>query len=96
MGDLLGNHSKIRTSTPIEIKFLTNRSGLVDVVFGYKNDYAWAQYLMDKFVADFNMLANNHNLSTFVAEPIQPIEKGTLTWQVMNLHVYSRHFDLVK
>tara|TARA_B110000503_G_scaffold57388_1_gene91952 strand:+ start:2483 stop:3193 length:711 start_codon:yes stop_codon:yes gene_type:complete len=67
-----------------------------DVVFGYKNDYAWAQYLMDKFVADFNMLANNHNLSTFVAEPIQPIEKGTLTWQVMNLHVYSRHFDLVK
>jgi hypothetical protein len=35
IGDLLGNHSKIRTSTPIEIKFLTNRSGLVDVVFGY-------------------------------------------------------------
>ena len=38
VGDLLGNHSKIRTSTPIEIKFLTNRSGLVDVVFGY-NQY---------------------------------------------------------
>ena len=35
IGDLLGNHSRIRTSTPIEIKFLTNRSGLVDVVFGY-------------------------------------------------------------
>jgi len=35
VGDLLGNHSKIRTSMPIEIKFLTNRSGLVDVVFGY-------------------------------------------------------------
>ena len=35
VGDLLGNHSKIRTSIPIEIKFLTNRSGLVDVVFGY-------------------------------------------------------------
>jgi len=35
VGDLLGNHSQIRTSTPIEIKFLTNRSGLVDVVFGY-------------------------------------------------------------
>lgn len=37
VGDLLGNHSKIRTSTPIEIKFLTNRSGLVDVVFGYND-----------------------------------------------------------
>ena len=40
IGDLLGNHSKIRTSTPIEIKFLTNRSGLVDVVFGYEQDIA--------------------------------------------------------
>jgi len=23
------------------------------------------------------------------------IEKGMLTWQVMNLHVYSKHFHLV-
>lgn len=38
VGDLLGNHSQIRTSTPIEIKFLTNKSGLVDVVFGYKSE----------------------------------------------------------
>jgi len=38
IGDLLGNHAKIRTSTPIEIKFLTNRSGLVDVVFGYNQE----------------------------------------------------------
>ena len=34
MGDLLGNHPDVRTSTPIEIKFLSNRSGLLDVVFG--------------------------------------------------------------
>lgn len=38
VGDLLGEHPQIRTSTPIEIKFLTNRSGLVDVVFGYKQE----------------------------------------------------------
>ena len=25
MGDLLGNHPDVRTSTPIEIKFLSNR-----------------------------------------------------------------------
>jgi hypothetical protein len=31
---LLGKHPEIRTSTPIEIKFLSNRSGLLDVVFG--------------------------------------------------------------
>jgi hypothetical protein len=34
MGDLLGKHLDVRTSTPIEIKFLSNRSGLLDVVFG--------------------------------------------------------------
>jgi thymidylate synthase len=27
-----------------------------DVVFGYKNDYAWAQYLMDKFVSKIGMI----------------------------------------
>ena len=54
-----------------------------DVVFGYKNDWAWAQYLMDKFVEDYNF------------ETEQSIVKGDLTWQVMNLHTYSRHFHLV-
>jgi hypothetical protein len=34
MGDLLGQHPDVRTSTPIEIKFLSNRSGLLDLVFG--------------------------------------------------------------
>lgn len=58
-----------------------------DVVFGYKNDYAWAQHLMDKLVNDWNERA--------ATTDVQPIVKGTLTWQVMNLHVYERHFDLV-
>ena len=49
-----------------------------DVVFGYKNDYAWQRYVM-------NMVANEVDC-----------EVGTLTWQVQNLHVYERHFDLVK
>ena len=66
-----------------------------DVVFGYKNDYAWAQYLMDKFVKDYNHLADEQNISTFVTPPISSITKGDLTWQVMNLHVYDRHFELV-
>ena len=49
-----------------------------DVVFGYKNDYAWQRYVM-------NMVANEVDC-----------EVGSLTWQVQNLHVYERHFDLVK
>lgn len=34
MGDLLGFHEHIRTSVPIEIKFLANKSGLLQLVFG--------------------------------------------------------------
>ena len=33
MGDLLGFHEHIRTSVPIEIKFLANKSGLLQLVF---------------------------------------------------------------
>lgn len=67
-----------------------------DVVFGYKNDYAWAQYLMDKMVSKWNAEANIYNITTTFGSPIQNIEKGDLIWQVMNLHVYERHFNLVK
>jgi thymidylate synthase len=60
-----------------------------DVVYGYKNDYAWAQYLMDKMVSRWNQMAE-------MTGEHESIEKGMLTWQVMNLHVYERHFNLVK
>lgn len=60
-----------------------------DVVFGYKNDYAWAQYLMDKFVRAWNEMEAMYSKHG-------EITKGDLIWQVMNLHVYSRHFHLVK
>lgn len=34
LGDLLNEHSQVRTSNPTEIKFLANRGGFLDVVFG--------------------------------------------------------------
>jgi len=49
-----------------------------DVVFGYKNDYAWQQYVLTTLAKDLG------------------IEPGFITWQVQNLHVYERHFHLVK
>ena len=49
-----------------------------DVVFGYKNDYAWQQYVLKQLAADLD------------------IEPGYIIWQVQNLHVYERHFHLVK
>lgn len=54
-----------------------------DVVFGYKNDYAWQRYVMDLIATDLSG-GNKHYTA------------GTLHWQVQNLHVYERHFDLVK
>lgn len=60
-----------------------------DVVYGYKNDYAWAQYLMDKFVKFWNEMEAIYSKHG-------EITKGDLIWQVMNLHVYARHFHLVK
>ena len=49
-----------------------------DVVFGYKNDYAWQQYVLETLARDLG------------------IKPGFITWQVQNLHVYERHFHLVK
>ena len=49
-----------------------------DVIFGYKNDYAWQKYVLEK-----------------VAQATDSIE-GDIVWQVQNLHVYERHFNLVK
>lgn len=48
-----------------------------DVVFGYKNDYAWQRYVME-----------------LISKELE-IKPGFMTWQVQNLHVYSRHFHLV-
>ena len=49
-----------------------------DVVFGYKNDYAWQQYVLNTLAKDLG------------------VKPGSITWQVQNLHVYERHFHLVK
>jgi len=59
-----------------------------DVVFGYKNDYAWQRHLMQRLVKDYNDLS--------LYDTGDQIEEGSITWQVQNLHVYERHFHLVK
>jgi len=55
-----------------------------DVVFGYKNDYAWQRYVLNKLESD--LYYNGYPLKA----------GGKIHWQVQNLHVYERHFDLVK
>ena len=56
-----------------------------DVVFGYKNDFAWQEHVLYHLCQDIN---------DFQGRP--PITVGNIHWQVQNLHVYERHFDLVK
>lgn len=56
-----------------------------DVVFGYKNDYAWQQYVLEKVCQAYNKI-----------NPFDEIGPGIMIWQVQNLHVYERHFNLVK
>lgn len=55
-----------------------------DLVFGYKNDYAWQKYLLNKFVEIYNHMTHD------------ALKPGDIYWQVQNLHVYERHFNLVK
>jgi len=56
-----------------------------DLVFGYKNDRAWAKYVLEMMVSDYNAIIFH-----------EKVELGTITWNVMNLHVYERHFNLLK
>jgi thymidylate synthase len=54
-----------------------------DVVFGYKNDYGWQKYVLEKLVNDLN----NSKLL---------VKMGNIYWTVGSLHVYERHFNLIK
>ena len=49
-----------------------------DVIFGYRNDYAWQDYVLRHLANDLS------------------IDVGDIHWQVQNLHVYERHFGMVK
>lgn len=59
-----------------------------DVIFGYRNDYAWQKAVLDNLVELYNIDDEN-----MFEDDIMP---GVIYWQVQNLHVYERHFDLVK
>jgi thymidylate synthase len=56
-----------------------------DVVFCYKNDYAWQKKVLVNLASDLNK-----------EKVLRRIGLGDIHWQVQNLHVYERHFDLIK
>lgn len=59
-----------------------------DVVYGYKNDRAWQKHVMKDLLECINF--SNERM---FEDDIKP---GNIIWQVQNLHVYERHFHLMK
>ena len=57
-----------------------------DVVFGYKNDRAWAEHVLRLASTTYN----GHQ-----TDDTHRVDVGKIYWQVQNLHVYERHFGLV-
>ncbi len=58
-----------------------------DAVYGYKNDYAWAKYVLDKMVKSFNEFSVHSN--------VPRVDVGDIHWQVSSLHIYEKHFYLL-
>jgi len=59
-----------------------------DAVYGYKNDYAWQAEVCERLMEDYNNHGN--------PPPPKQLESYRIIWQVQNLHVYERHFHLIK
>lgn len=55
-----------------------------DAIFGYKNDYAWQRFVQQELLDAINRKCN----SVYAL--------GDLFWNVGSLHIYERHFELVK
>jgi thymidylate synthase len=55
-----------------------------DVVFGYRNDYAWQHYVSSSLLKKYN------------DNVYHPVILGSITWQVGSLHVYERHFKMIE
>lgn len=55
----------------------------MDAVFGYRADYSMWDYLMEYLLGNLEMV-------------IPGLTRGDITFQVANLHVYPRHFDLLE
>jgi len=66
-----------------------------DVVFGYRNDWAWQKYVLDNMVADYNNLTTKLSKMQNTETP-EHITAGDILWQTGSLHVYERHFNLIK
>jgi thymidylate synthase len=54
-----------------------------DVIFGYRNDYAWAKYIQMELYIEL-----------LIAYP--DLELGDIIWSASSLHIYERHFNVLE
>lgn len=54
-----------------------------DVVFGYRNDYAWQRYIQTHICLELNDIYPD-------------LMPGQIIWQAASLHVYPRHYGLLR
>jgi thymidylate synthase len=54
-----------------------------DAIFGYRGDWAWQNFVHDLALDE-------------VKKQYPEVEKGPMMWNAASLHVYPRHFDLVR
>ena len=59
-----------------------------DAICGYKNDYFWHSYVFD--------LAVKHLADAKDEYSDGPLTHGNMYWNVGTLHIYPRHFHLIK
>lgn len=75
------NHTQILIRDNKLIYILSQRS--CDALYGFKNDIYWAKYVHNKLLEDLK-------------EDYPELVLGDLIHQVGSLHIYERHFSLVK
>jgi thymidylate synthase len=61
-----------------------------DVIFGYRNDWAWQKHVLSKLVKEYNATARLRHIN-YVG-----VSAGDITWQIGSLHVYERHFKYIE
>src|ERR1035437_6758076 len=65
-----------------------------DAIFGFKNDKAWQQHVLENVTDDLNAhrKAELHSVRKAFR---YPYSVGNLYWNSGSLHVYARHFHLI-
>jgi len=59
-----------------------------DAIYGFNNDVAWQKHVWIKLREDLNYIRDKIGLNK--------VYLGDMHWQVQNLHMYSRHFNLIE